>query len=136
MKKNKTESATNMSNGHTTRPPKPQVSSSIKNLPHVSTNMEKDVMSRRKISGVDTSQSQKPAPVSLHISLSSGSQRANTTVPQPFALATDKRASIVENLGDKEIVKRAFKAFRHNLSMSPSPKAEVSVNSVKLFIGY
>lgn len=126
MKKNKTESATNMSNGHTTRPPKPQVSSSIRNLPNVSTKMEKDVMSRRKISGVDTSQSQKPAPVSLHISLSSGSQRANTTVPQPFALATDKRASIVENLGDKEIVKRAFKAFRHNLSMSPSPKAEIS----------
>lgn len=129
MKKNKTESATNMSNGHTTRPPKRQVSSSIKNLPNVSTKMEKDVMSKRKITGVDTSRSQKPAPVSLHISLSLGSQRPNTTVPQPFALATDKRASIVENLGDKEIVKRAFKAFRHNLSMSSSPKADISRGS-------
>lgn len=126
MKKNKIESATNMSNGHTTRPPKPQVSSSIKNLSNVSGKLEKDVMSKRKMSGVDMSRSQNQAPVSLHVSLSLGSQRANTTVPQPFSLATDKRASIVENLGDKEIVKRAFKAFRHSLPMSSSPKAEIS----------
>jgi len=38
--------------------------------------------------------------------------------PQPFSIARDKRASIVENLGDREIVKHAFKVFGHNLNIT------------------
>eukprot|EP00252_Welwitschia_mirabilis_P027686 TRINITY_DN956_c0_g1_i4.p1 TRINITY_DN956_c0_g1~~TRINITY_DN956_c0_g1_i4.p1 ORF type:complete len:748 (+),score=228.15 TRINITY_DN956_c0_g1_i4:726-2969(+) len=81
----------------------------------------------RKQVSVGMNQKQKSESISLHASLSlksTGAQKANVTVPQPFALATGRRASIMENLGDKEIVKRAFKAFQHSLSMSLPSKSE------------
>eukprot|EP01018_Ginkgo_biloba_P022810 Gb_34739 [translate_table: standard] len=124
--KENTESATKPSNGGTSRTSKHRVSSSVKTLHNVSRKMDKDPLSRRKMTGADTSDSKGSPPVSLHMSLSLGPQRANITVPQPFTLATGKRASIVENLGDKEIVKRAFKAFRNSFSVPTPSKTEAS----------
>lgn len=54
-------------------------------------------------------------PTSLHMSFSLGPANSD-----PSALMTTRKSLIMEKMGDKEIVKRAFKAFQNFNHLSPS----------------
>ncbi|TXG56383.1 hypothetical protein EZV62_017696 [Acer yangbiense] len=61
-------------------------------------------------------ESKKVAPKSLHISLSLGPSSSD-----PASLNTTRKSLIMEKMGDKDIVKRAFKTFQNNYNqLKPS----------------
>lgn len=56
--------------------------------------------------------------------------QSNFTVPRPFSLATDKRASKVENNRDNEILKTAEKVLQNRINFPRNGKTEASSNKV------
>lgn len=66
-------------------------------------------------------ESKKVAPKSLHISLSLGPSSSD-----PVSLTTTRKSLIMEKMGDKDIVKRAFKTFQNNYNQLKSSKEERS----------
>ncbi|XP_059064737.1 uncharacterized protein LOC131030425 [Cryptomeria japonica] len=132
-KHDRKESATNLSNGRTSVPSNPNTSYYAKNLPCVPRKVGKEeTIPKKKKPGLQARENKRSVSDSIHMSLCLGSQRpANITVPQPFVLATDRRVSIVQNLGDKEIVKCAFKTFRHSLSIPGLAKIEAPANVIR-----
>lgn len=63
--------------------------------------------------------SRKMAPKSLHLSLSLGPSGSD-----PASHTAMRKSSIMEKMGDKEIVKRAFKTFQNSFSQLKSPGDE------------
>jgi hypothetical protein len=63
-------------------------------------------------------------PKSLHMSLSMDSPNSET-VP----LTTTRKSFIMEKMGDKDIVKRAFKTFQNNFSQLKSSAEERSIGA-------
>lgn len=67
-------------------------------------------------------ESKKVAPKSLHMSLSLGTPNSD-----PSSVNGIRRSFIMEKMGDKDIVKRAFKTFQNSLNqMKSSPQEEKS----------
>ncbi|KAK3038629.1 hypothetical protein RJ639_027292, partial [Escallonia herrerae] len=66
-------------------------------------------------------ESKRAAPTSLHMSLSLGPSRSDSA-----SHTTTRKSLIMESMGDKDIVKRAFKAFSNNLNQLRSSSDEVS----------
>ncbi|KAH9773535.1 F3I6.9 protein [Citrus sinensis] len=66
-------------------------------------------------------ESKKVAPKSLHMSLSLGPSSSD-----PVSLTTTRKSLIMEKMGDKDIVKRAFKTFQNNYNQLKSSKEERS----------
>ncbi|KAF5180307.1 Wvd2-like [Thalictrum thalictroides] len=66
-------------------------------------------------------------PKSLHMSLSL--EPSNSDLASP---ATTRRSFIMEKMGDKDIVKRAFRAFQNNFSLSKPSIEEKSYTPVQL----
>lgn len=66
-------------------------------------------------------ETKKVAPKSLHLSLSLGPTDSNSSSP-----TTTRRSFIMEKMGDKDIVKRAFKSFQNNFSQLKSSSEERS----------
>lgn len=64
-----------------------------------------------------TRQSRSVAPSSLHMSLSSGPKKSDPASP---ATTTSRKSLIMEKMGDKDIVKRAFKTFQNNMNQLKS----------------
>lgn len=58
---------------------------------------------------------------SLHMSLSLGPRNLNSPANSDLpALITPRKSLIMEKMGDKDIVKRAFKAFQNNFNQARS----------------
>ncbi|GMY26140.1 protein WVD2-like 7 isoform X1 [Fagus crenata] len=68
-----------------------------------------------------TVESKKVAPKSLHMSFSLGPTNSDQT-----SLTTTRKSLIMEEMGDKDIVKRAFKTFQKNYNESKSSGEERS----------
>lgn len=62
----------------------------------------------------------KVAPTSLHMSLSLGPWHSDSA-----ATATERKSLIMEKMGDKDIVRRAFKTFQNSNNQSKPPSSEV-----------
>ncbi|KAL9680017.1 hypothetical protein QQ045_017889 [Rhodiola kirilowii] len=70
------------------------------------------VPSRKK--SISAGVSRKPTPTSLHMSLNCGSKVSGSVSVSVSASITEPRKSLfMEKMGDKEIVKRAFRAFQN-----------------------
>eukprot|EP01018_Ginkgo_biloba_P028155 Gb_32183 [translate_table: standard] len=128
---NKTTISTKRSSNAISRMSKARLSSepstSVKELPKASEKMENGVVLRREISHGNATENKLSTPISLYRSVSPGEANSLFTVPQPFALATDKRALTIENQGDK---KQGSKAFRNSSSVPRTSKTETSANGV------
>uniref|UniRef100_A0A5B7ABH8 Putative neurofilament heavy polypeptide isoform X1 n=1 Tax=Davidia involucrata TaxID=16924 RepID=A0A5B7ABH8_DAVIN len=68
-----------------------------------------------------TGESKRVAPTSLHMSLSLGPANSDSTL-----LTTTRKSLIMEKMGDKDIVKRAFKTFQNNFNQVRSSSDEGS----------
>ncbi|KAK9276054.1 hypothetical protein L1049_005585 [Liquidambar formosana] len=66
-------------------------------------------------------ESRKAAPTSLHMSLS-----LDPTNSDPASLTSTRKSLIMEQMGDKDIVKRAFKTFQNNFNQLKSPVEDKS----------
>ncbi|CAM8884396.1 unnamed protein product [Rhodiola kirilowii] len=108
-------------------PKSPQLPNATKSSSHVTTSSLKPSSSSPSKKGADSltsrkksiqaGESRKPIPTSLHTSLNfglkvSGSVSSSTPVIEPM------KSLFMEKMGDKDIVKRAFRAFQY---MSTSP---------------
>lgn len=60
-------------------------------------------------------ESKRAGPTSLHLSLSLGSANSNSASTS-ISLTTNRKSLFMEQMGDKDIVKRAFKAFQNNFN--------------------
>uniref|UniRef100_A0A2P2LKU0 Uncharacterized protein LOC8270369 n=1 Tax=Rhizophora mucronata TaxID=61149 RepID=A0A2P2LKU0_RHIMU len=67
-------------------------------------------------------ESKKVAPKSLHMSL-----RLDSPSSGPASLTTTRKPLIMEKMGDKDIVKRAFKTFQNNFNQPKSSPQEISL---------
>lgn len=68
-----------------------------------------------------TGERRRVVPSSLHMSLSLDPRNSDSASP-----ATTRKSFIMEKMGDKDIVKRAFKTFQNNLNQLKSPGEEIS----------
>jgi hypothetical protein len=65
-------------------------------------------------------ESKKVAPKSMHMSLSLGSPNSDPPNSDSPSLMTTRKSFIMEQMGDKEIVKRAFKSFQNHYNQLKS----------------
>lgn len=70
-------------------------------------------------------ESKRAAPTSLHLSLSLDPAKSLA------ALSMNRKSLIMEKMGDKDIVKRAFKTFQNRTSISTTEEKPSPVKSVR-----
>ncbi|CAK9137845.1 unnamed protein product [Ilex paraguariensis] len=75
-------------------------------------------------------ESKRAAPTSLHMSLSLGPTNSDSV-----SLSTTRKSLIMEKMGDKDIVKRAFKTFQNNLNQLRSSSDEKSCRPKQVSTG-
>lgn len=72
--------------------------------------------------------SKRAAPTSLHMSLSLGPTNSLSALPMT------RKSLIMESMGDKDIVKRAFKTFQNRTNESTPDEKPSTVKHVRCFI--
>lgn len=103
-----------------TRLSKPKSKATPTPVPPVKSSSKKTISSnttssKNKIHSV--SESRQIAPISLHLSMSMNSVNSDTA---SSVTSSRRRSLFMEQMGDKDIVKRAFKTFQNRLNQLPS----------------
>lgn len=74
-------------------------------------------MSSSKNKNYSVSESRRVAPMSMHLSMSMNSVNSDTA---SSVTSSRRRSLFMEQMGDKDIVKRAFKTFQNRVNQLPS----------------
>lgn len=101
--------ASPISTPRSSKPTSTTPTKTIASAPSTKKGNSPSLLSRRQVSS--SGESKRVANKSLHMSLSLGPSN-----PDPAPQTTMRKSSIMEKMGDKDIVKRAFKTFQNNFN--------------------
>ncbi|XP_075481846.1 uncharacterized protein LOC142522379 isoform X4 [Primulina tabacum] len=92
----------------------------------ISTPTSASLSGKKKLNRSMVVESKRVAPTSLHMSLSLGPAKSST----PFGMT--RKSLIMEKMGDKDIVRRAFKSFQSQINGHPTDGKSSTLKQVKV----
>ncbi|XP_073057169.1 protein WVD2-like 7 [Primulina eburnea] len=92
----------------------------------ISTPTSASLSGKKKLNQSMVVESKRVAPTSLHMSLSLGPAKSST----PFGMT--RKSMIMEKMGDKDIVRRAFKSFQSQINGLPTDGKSSTIKQVKV----
>ncbi|XP_073280469.1 uncharacterized protein [Primulina huaijiensis] len=92
----------------------------------MSTPTSASLSGKKKLNRSMVVESKRVAPTSLHMSLSLGPAKSST----PFGMT--RKSLIMEKMGDKDIVRRAFKSFQSQINGKPTDGKSSTLKQVKV----
>ncbi|KZV37121.1 neurofilament heavy polypeptide [Dorcoceras hygrometricum] len=95
----------------------------------ISTPTSASLSGKKKMTRSMVVESKKAAPTSLHMSLSLGTAKSAS----PFTMT--RKSLIMEKMGDKDIVRRAFKSFQSQINGHPTNEKSSTLKQVLCYYG-